>query len=315
MAKKQKKSIRSRRTKKTKKLVSLGGMAFANGIMMRTKNNMVIVMADDADKVEVVSFKLRNIRDKFKILFVPFIRGILFFIEELYYFLKISWHKRPFVKKTLRQKTKHERFFNQLNQYLIYVIYLFLMVGFFNYLYIKLNQGLQFDGILALYSFLITFLYICIFIILFFLVSIARRDELNIFTYHGVLHKIISAYENGKTVDLKNIDKSKLLNDRCSIAVFFWAAIILSFLITFLRINEAGWIIGFLATLGLVFVSFSFAYEIVKFVYSSGIKILLWIFVKPLYIIQSILTYSPDEKFIKIGMVAYDELMRMEKSV
>jgi uncharacterized protein YqhQ len=299
--------------KKSKALVSLGGMAFANGVMMRTRNNMVIAMADDAGKIELASFRLKNIRDSLKILFIPFVRGILFFIENVYYFLKISWHKRPFVKKTLRQQPRHERLLNQLNQYLIYAIYFLLMVGFFDYLYTKLNNGLQLTGILTFYSFLITFLYICIFVILFFLVSIARRDELNIFSYHGALHKIISNYEKGESMNLKNIEKSRLINDRCSVAIFFWATIILSLLITFLKINEASWLMGFLTTLGLIFVSFSFAYEIVRLAYASRSGILLWIFIKPIYIIQYVLTHNPEEKHIKVGLVAYDEVMRMEK--
>jgi len=308
------KTVKKTNRRKVKKFISLGGMAFANGVMMRTRNNMVIAMADEAGKVEVVSFKQKNIRDNFSFLFAPFMRGILFFIENVYYFLKISWHKRPFVKKNLRQKPKHERLFGQLNQYLIYVIYILLIVGFFNYLYVKLNSGLQLDGIFALYSFLITFLYLCVFVVLFFLVSIARRDELNIFSYHGAEHKIIDTYERGEAVNLRNVEKSRLINDRCSITVFFWAAVILSFLITFLNISAAGWLMGFLITLGLIFISFSFAYEIVKFAYSSGLSLLTWIFIKPLRIIQYVLTYNPDEKHIRVGLVAYDEVMRMEKA-
>jgi len=308
-----KKRVKKAIRKKAKKIIPLGGMAFANGIMLRTKNNMAIVMADDAGRTELISFKLKNIRDKFGFLFAPFIRGVSFFIENLYFFLKISWHKRPFVKKTLRQKPKLERFFDRINQCFIYLIYILLLIGFFNYLYIRLNIGMPLTGIAALYSFLITFLYLCIFAILFFLVSIARKEELDIFSYHGAEHKIISTYESGGKMDIKNIEKANLLNDRCAMAVFFWAGIVLSLLVTFLKINEAGWFLGFLITVGLVFVSFSISYELTRLVHISRSSVLEFIFIKPLYIFQFILAHNPDEKHLKVGLVAYDEVMRLEK--
>jgi uncharacterized protein YqhQ len=308
------KTFRTAKRTKVKKIIPLGGMAFANGVMLRTKKNMAIAMADDSGRTEVISFRLKNIRDKFRLLFIPFIRGIFFLIENIYFFLKISWNKRPFVKKTLRQKLKHERFINQVGQYIVYFIYLLLLIGFFDYLYIRLNSMTQTTGISVFYDFLLTFLYICIFIVLFFLIAIGRREELNVFSYHGAEHKIIDAYEKTGKTEMKTIKKASLINNRCSIAVFFWATVVLSLLVTFLKISGIDWLVGFLVTIGLVFISFSLAYEFVKLIYFTGSNILLSIFIKPLYIIQAILIQNPDEKHIRVGLFAFNEVMRLEKS-
>jgi len=295
------------------KRTPLGGMAFADGVMLRTRNNMAIAMVDDSGGLEVASFNLRNIRGKFSFLSMPFVRGIFFFIESIYFFLKVSLVKRPFIKKTLKQRPRHERLWVQLNQYLVYIIYLFLLIGFFDYLYVRLNSVVNLGGLFALYSFLFTFLYICLFIVLFVLVSIGRKADLDIFSYHGAEHKIIDAYEKNGKISLESLKKAKLTNDKCSIATFFWAVIILSFLVTFLKVSQAGWFLGLLTTLGLIFVSFSFAYELVRIAYSSGSRFLKAVFINPLYILQVFLTHEPDEKHLKVGMVAFEEVMRLEE--
>ncbi|MDD5731813.1 MAG: DUF1385 domain-containing protein [Patescibacteria group bacterium] len=299
--------------KKTKGRIPLGGMAFANGIMLRTKNNMAIVMADDAGRVELISFKLKNIRDKFRFLFIPFVRGISFLIENIYFFLKISWYKRPFVKKTLKQKTRPERLLDRIGQYIVYLVYLFLLVGLFDYLYIRLNIDFNLTGIYSFSAFLLTFLYICMFAVLFFLVAISRREELNIFAYHGAEHKIIDAYESGSKMDATSIKKMNLINKRCAIAIFFWAAVVLSLLVTFLKLNEANWLLGLLVTIGLIFASFSISYELTRLAYIGKSNFLQFIFIKPLYLIQAILTHNPDEKHLKVGLIAFEEVMKLEK--
>lgn len=296
-----------------KKRTPLGGMGFADGVMLRTHNNMAIAMVDDAGGLEVASFNLKNIRGKFNFIAIPFIRGIFSFIESIYFFLKISIVKRPFIKKILKQKPRHERLWIRLNQYFVYIIYFFLLIGFFDYLYVRLSGFVNLGGIAALYSFLFTFLYICLFIVLFALVSIGRKSDLNIFSYHGVEHKIIDAYEKDGKISMENLKKAKLINERCSVATLFWAIVILSFLVTFLKIGQAGWFLGLLATTGLVFVSFSFAYELVRIAYSSGSRFLKAIFISPLYILQVPLTHEPDEGQLRVGMVAFDEVMRLEE--
>jgi len=295
------------------KRTPLGGMPFADGVMLRTRNNMAIAMVDDSGRLEVASFNLKNIRSKFGFLSMPFVRGIFFFIESIYFFIKVSLVKRPFIKKRLKQKPKHERLWTRLNQYLVYTIYFFLLIGFFDYLYVRLSGFVNLGGIYALYSFLFTLLYVSLFIVLFVLVSIGRKSDLDIFSYHGAEHKIIDAYEKNGKVSLESLKKARLINDRCSVATFFWAIVILSFLVTFLKISQAGWFLGFLTTLGLVFVSFSFAYELVRIAYTSGSKFMKAIFISPLYILQVPLTHEPDERHLKVGMIAFDEIMRLEE--
>lgn len=301
----------AKRTGKTR--APIGGMAFANGLMLRTKNNMVLAMADNSGGVEVVDFKLRNLRDRFPFLFAPFIRGIFFFIENIYFFLKISWFKRPFIKKSLRQKPRSERIWNQLHQYLIYGLYFILAIGFFDYLYVRLNSGIGAGGTAAFYSFLFTLLYIFLFVALFFLVSLGRRDEIEIFAYHGAEHKIIDAYQDGEAMNIKNVKRAPLLNSRCSLIVSFWALVLLAYLVTFLKIQEANWIWGLSASIGLLFISFSFAYEVIKFIYLDRLAIFFDIFIRPIYLIQSLLVYPPEERHLKVGLLAYEELMRIEK--
>jgi len=311
---KKKKTVRkaqSKRRLRKKHFLPLGGMPFSNGLMLRSPNHAVVVLRDETDKMEVFSFSTRNLRDKFKLFFIPFFRGIFFILENIYFSLKVFSFKRILAQKALHRKPHHERLYHKLSQFLLYFIYFLLLIGFFDYLYIRLNAQIAPNSYLFLDNFVITLLYMLFFMVLFFLVYFGRKGELELFAYHGLEHKIINAHEKFGAINNKTLGKTNIIHKRCSISVFFWSMVVLAFLVNLLKINEIGWGLSFLVLIGLVFISFSLVYELVRI--ASYNRLLTALFIYPIYIIQSLTSYEPDARHIHVGEVAYSEIMRLER--
>ncbi len=313
--KKQTEKPKKKLNKKTKKVsfqeyIPMGGMALSNGIMLRSYNYMAIAMTDEVGKIEVLSFKLKNIREKYSLLFIPFIRGITYFIENLVFLIKAMWHKRAFVKNLLRRKTRAQRLFIKIDQYILYIIYLLLVVGFFNYLYGNITHGLSSEGVTFCYNFLITLGLILFFAVLFALVTIGRKRDYQYFAYHSVEHRIINMHERHTRKD----NDISIYNDRCGLVVGFWVAVFLSLLVTFLKIPEYGVIWGGLVVIGLFLLSSSLAYEFVMLLSKIEGSIFNFIFIKPINLVQYFFLSNPSDINIAVGQAALDEIVRLEKA-
>uniref|UniRef100_A0A7C4M5E5 DUF1385 domain-containing protein n=1 Tax=candidate division CPR3 bacterium TaxID=2268181 RepID=A0A7C4M5E5_UNCC3 len=301
----------SKKSKETSKKIPLGGMAFSNGLMFRSRNNAVIAIYDNIGKIEIFSFPVKKLRKRFGLFFIPFLRGIFFILENIYLIFKTSGYKRVVGKKILSRMPRHERFYLKMDRFLNYIVYFLLVVGFFDYLYLRLSSKIDFGSNGFMYDFIFSFAYLVMFGFLLVLFYFGSRQKSELFSYHELEHRIINAYEKGKKVDSENILKSDKLHDRCSISVYFWSAVLLSFLISIFKINEAGWFLGILVSVGLFFVSFSISYEFIKIVSKS--KLLSAVFIDPLNFIQYLSFHSLNQHHLKLGEIAFNEILRLEK--
>ncbi len=298
--------------RRVRKIIPVGGMGFANGIMMRTPNFMSIAMRSEEGDIERVSFKLKRMKKKPEFLSLFFIRGIVLFIETLFLYFRILFHKRKLIKKELKREPRHKRLYIRGYQYILYFIYIILFVGFFDYMFLKLRGWPTADMDLFIYNFIFTFTYIIFFLILFALVAVSNRKELEVFAYHGAEHKIINAYEKGEKLTIDSIKKESTIHPRCGSIIAFWSLIFLAILLVLFNWKNYNFFLNFITSLGLLFISFSLSYEFVRFLVSRPKSILFKIFVKPVFLFQSIVVRNPSEEHIKIGLVAFRDVMRME---
>lgn len=303
----------SRSVSVKKEKIYISGMPLANGIMLRSENNGVIVMRDSIGRLEIVSFKLKGFKERFPFLFLPFIRGVVIFIENIYFTLFAFSHKRSFIKKQLKQKTKAERLLIRINQYINLFVITLLLFGFFDYLYVKLNNspiGVE-NGLL--YDFVMTLFFLFIFSILFILLILDKKSETELLMYHGAEHQVISDYEEDKKIDSnKTIKKMDILHERCSMIVFIWTFIFLALFINYFNINQTNWFVSFIITIGFLLISFAFAYEFIKIILFSKSKALSGIFIKPFMWVQYFLIQKPDDNHIDVVKIALKEVLKME---
>ena len=296
------------------KKVPIGGMSFANGLMMRTPNYMSVAIRDDVGRIEMSSFCIKDYRKKYPLFYIPFLRGVAYLLENLFFLAKLSIYKKRIEQKELRMKTKTQRIIRRSNQYLIYLLYSLIFLAVFNFIYSMLNSFSVINWENFLYNFLLTIFCIVLFVFLYIILAVSHKDKIEILEYHAVEHKIINAYEHTGKVDEKTLDKASHLHNRCGTFVLFWSFIVFSLLLSFLRVGVFNWFWGFILSIGLIFISFAIAYEFVRFIVTRRNKALFNTLVRPLYIFQSLTTHTPDEKHINLGIIVFQELLRMEKT-
>ena len=61
----------------------IGGQAVIEGVMMRNKDRYAVAVRKPDDNIEVVVKNCNNLSDRYKILKLPVIRGIVNFIDSL----------------------------------------------------------------------------------------------------------------------------------------------------------------------------------------------------------------------------------------
>jgi uncharacterized protein YqhQ len=315
---KAKKAVNVKKTgKSASKIISVGGLSFSHGVMIRTHDNMAIALQDDAGDVEVISVKLKNFRRKYSFLFWPFIRGIFYLIENVYFSLGLLWHKSYFVKRKLKEMPRGQRALIKVERFLRYAVYFLLIVGLFDFIgnRIAIYPTIENSGMGFLYTFLINTLYIFLFIALLILVSFSKKSGAQSLSYHSAEHQIINAYEKFGYRDdlLKKAESESKINRRCGVAVFFWSVVVLSLLINVFKVIDGGGVIVFAVSLGLILLSFSLSYEIIKISNLSKNNLLSYIFVKPLYLIQYIFFRKPTKKHLVAGLYALEEAIGMGK--
>jgi uncharacterized protein YqhQ len=89
--------------------------------------------------------------------------------------------------------------------------------------------------------------------------------------------------------------------------------VVLSLLINVFKVIDGGGVIVFAVSLGLILLSFSLSYEIIKISNLSKNNLLSYIFVKPLYLIQYIFFRKPTKKHLVAGLYALEEAIGMGK--
>jgi uncharacterized protein YqhQ len=158
-------------------------------------------------------------------------------------------------------------------------------------------------------NFLLALSFILFFAVLFALVTIGRRKDMQIFAFHSAEHAIINKYDHPSEGD----SDRRIYNDRCSLVVFFWASVFLALLVTFLKVPEYNIFWAGSVVLGLILLSFSLSYEVVLGLSSIEGSVFNYIFIKPLNLLQYFFLSYPEDRHLVIGKAALEEVLRLEK--
>ena len=222
---------------------SIGGQALIEGILMRGPERQAIVVRDQEGKlVEKVS-DLKLIKDRFPILGVPLIRGMVNFLSAMVNGVKALMYSAEFYPdeeegppSKLDQWLEAHLSDKRLESIAIGValvvglgmsVFLFLVLPTF------LTGGLLwfFPGTpLWVRNFLEGLLKIAIFLCYLVLVS-KQRDIYRVFQYHGAEHKTIFCYEAGLPLTVENVRAQPRHHPRCGTS-FLFVVIFVSILVS-----------------------------------------------------------------------------------
>ena len=294
---------------KVKNATSIGGQALIEGIMMRGPKKIGICVRKPDGTIESKTEEVKSIKDKYKILGLPFIRGSVNFIEMMTIGYKaLAFSAEAAGEEFNEEPTKFEKWlskkFNKsvldIALYFALVLGIALSVGLFMVLPTFIT-GL-FNSVLPSNwkTVIESVLKFAIFVVYVLLAS--RLKEIKrVFQYHGAEHKTIFCYEAGEELTVENIKKYGRLHPRCG--TNFIAIVLLISIAIFSFVSWDHLYIRILLKILMLPIIGGSSYEIIKLAGKYD-NILTRIISIPGLLLQKITTGEPDEGMIEVAIEA-----------
>ena len=209
------------------KYTSIGGQALIEGIMMKSPEKTALAVRMPDKSIDITYLNGKSVREKYKILKLPILRGIAGFIESMlqgYKAMMLSADKSGFtdLDEEEKEKTEGEKKKESALMSVIMVIASVLGVALAVVLFMLLPR-LAVQGLRALFkvdfspvvrSSIEQLLKLTIFVIYVWAVSF-MKDIKRVFMYHGAEHKTIFCYEKGLPLTVENVREQRRFHPRC----------------------------------------------------------------------------------------------------
>lgn len=283
------------------------------GVMMRNGSKYAIAVRKPDQTIEVKVQNTASIKDKYSILKIPIVRGVVSFVESLSGGAKALTFSAQFYVKD-EEKTKFEQFledkfqekaewiqnvFTMLLAFIlaigIFMILPYLLTGFLENILHNHTLVLILEGILR----------IAIFLGYVLLIS-GLEDIQRVFMYHGAEHKTINCLEHGEDLTPENVKKYSRLHKRCGTSFLFIVMFISIFFFFFIQTDSV--LLKIVYRLLLIPVIAGVSYEFLHFAGTSDSKILS-VLSKPGLMLQKLTTREPDLDMIEVAIKSVESVM------
>ncbi len=301
------------------KFTSIGGQALIEGIMMRGAKKEALAVRTKEGAIDVSYLDFKSIKDKFKPLNLPVIRGVVSFIESMvhgYKAMMTSAEKSGYLEeeeKEEKNEAKNKVLMSAVMS-IATVLGVVLSVVLFIYLPSLAFKGINFlagGGLLPLQSVVEGIIKILIF--LGYMVAISFMKDIDrVFRYHGAEHKTIFCYEAGLELTVENVRTMKRFHPRCGTS-FMILMLIVSIFITFIIdsifpvLKTVLWLRTLIKILLLPIIC-GVGYELIKLCGKYN-NLVTKIIAAPGLWIQRLTVKEPDDSMIEVAIAAMKEVI------
>lgn len=310
-----------------KKIASVGGQALIEGIMMQGPKGAALSVRCPDGTIDTEILEVKHIKDKFKPLGWPMVRGIVNYVESMifgYKCLMISAEKSGLedMVDDAENQSKLDKWLSDhlskgvmnvltavasvLGIGLAFILFFYLpslIVDGINHLAGETlsNYRALFEGIIRM----------AIFVVYIAAVSL-MKDIRRTFMYHGAEHKTIFCYENDLPLTVENVRKQSRFHPRCGTS-FIFVIIIISVIISSavsviapeLRDERLIWMA--VKLLILPFIT-GISYEFIKYAGRHD-NLFVRICAAPGLWMQRLTTKEPDDSMIEVAISAFNASM------
>lgn len=210
------------------KYTAIGGQALIEGIMMKSPEKTAMAVRKKDGSIDISYPKYKSLREKSAFLRLPFIRGIVSYIESMiqgYKAMMDSMEISGFAdiedEDTPADKKMSEKKQNALMAVISVigtVLGVALAVGLFMYLPRLAVGGLEklfeTEFIPIVRSLILSGIKLTVLVTYMWAVSF-MKDMKRVFSYHGAEHKTIFCYEKGLPLTVENVRKQSRFHPRC----------------------------------------------------------------------------------------------------
>jgi len=312
------------------KKISIGGQALIEGIMMKgpEKTSMAVRLPDGG--IDLTDMTKKPLRERFKVLGLPFIRGVINFVEAMiegYKALMLSADKSGFTEieeekeNGEKKKTRLSGAFMNALMIIAAVLGVALAIVLF-----MLLPRLAVDGIGSLsgaalpeWARALSEQVIKMAIFVFYVWAVAHmKDIKRVFMYHGAEHKTIFCFENSLPLTVENVRKQKRFHPRCGTS-FMILMILVGFLFStvvqliFKDVYTNRWVWVAVKILMVPFIC-GVGYELLK-ICGRHDNVVTRIIAAPGLWLQRITTKEPDDSMIEIAIAAVEDVLPKDETI
>lgn len=300
------------------KYTSIGGQALIEGILMKSPEKTALAVRVPDGSIDISYFEAQSLRQKYKILNIPIIRGVVGFVESMvqgYKAMMISADKSGFTD--LEEETQKDREKKDNSTLLNIVMVIGVVLGvalsvvLFMYLPRLFVSGIEYVFSVSVSNKLLRsaieqVLKLAIFVGYVFAVSF-MKDIKRVFMYHGAEHKTIFAYEKGLELTVENVRKQKRFHPRCGTSFMILMILISVILSTIVQMIFPGvydvrllWVI---AKILLIPFTCGIGFEVLK-ICGKYDNLITRIISAPGMWLQRVTTKEPEDDMIEIAIEA-----------
>ena len=306
---------------------SVGGQALIEGIMMQGPKGAAVSVRTPDGTIDTEMVEVKHLKDKFKPLGWPLVRGVVAYIESMMFGYKClmmsaeksgledleddeenmskfdKWLNDHLNKKVLGVLTAVASVLGMMLAFLLFFYLPTIAVNFLNKLSgdVLTNYRALFEGIIRM----------IIFVVYIALVSL-MKDIKRTFMYHGAEHKTIFCYEKGCELTVENVRKQSRFHPRCGTS-FIFVILIISVIISSaisvtwpeLRDQTVLWIA--IKILVLPFIT-GISYEFIKYA-GKHENIFVKLLSAPGLWMQKLTTKEPDDDMIEVALAAFNAVI------
>lgn len=297
----------------------IGGQAVLEGVMMKGPKSYALAVRKPDKEIEVKVTEYISMGERHKGLSIPFVRGVVNFLESLYIGMKTLMDSSEYFEEeedkkekgeTLKDKTekveaskdkKDDKKSSSDSAYLIgtLIVSLLIAIGIFmllpaflaNFLYkltdnnliVNLAEGLLRLAIFIGYVAAISFM----------------EDIKRTFMYHGAEHKTINCLEAGDDLTVENVKKHTRFHKRCGTSFVFIVMIISIFVFMFVH-TKVMWL-RLLSRIILIPVIAGLSYEFIRYAGKHS-NVCSRVLSAPGLWVQRLTTKEPDDSMIEVAI-------------
>ncbi|MBQ8947420.1 MAG: DUF1385 domain-containing protein [Lachnospiraceae bacterium] len=294
------KTKKKRKIRKPRRCYSgIGGQAVLEGIMMKNKDQYAVAVRRSDGSIAVDVESCEDFLAGNKIAGLPFIRGVINFVNSLRLGLKSLNFSADMYADEGEEPAKSDNVTTTLTG----IIAVALAVGLFMILPVYITKWITSDirneSLIAIIEGVIR---LGIFLIYVVAIS-AMKDIRRVYMYHGAEHKCINCIERGKPLTVKNVMRSSRMHKRCGTSFMLFVVVVSIIVFFFIRVDNMA--LKIVLRLALVPVIAGISYELLRLAgrYDNVITLILS---GPGLLLQRLTTREPDEEMAEVAIRAVE---------
>ena len=282
--------------------LAFGGQAVIEGVMIRSRKHMVICVRQQNGGILTKTEEVVSPSERYRVLRVPFVRGILAMFEALYLGVRGLFFSADAVLEEEGEKFTYK-------DIALTIVMTLALTSFFIAVPFLLTTLLRLTGVI--FNIVEAVVRLAIFLIYLKLVSL-WGDFKRVLQYHGAEHKAINTYEAGVALNLTNAKRFSILHPRCGTSFIF--IVMLISILLFSIMPDLGFFARLAYRVILIPVIAAVSYEILKFSDRHKDSKLVRILVMPGLGMQRLTTREPDDDMIEVALKAVNEVNKLRQS-